>query len=203
LHEQGRLFGGQGDYAKAVAAFEQASRLAPQWPYPVYDLAYTRLLEGKLEEALAGYSQVDKLEPRGFFTTKTAIWTLERERSGQFGLGTYLAYLSIESAQPESKKVEIARKLVEKFPDFAPGWKELGLAAENSDEALRCFERGLSANPDAETYGMLQINKAIRLSNAGKRDEAVTILGELALDPKSSLASAQMAKTTLANFIKL
>ena len=202
LHEQGRTFGAKGEHAKAAAAFEQAGRLAPVWPFPIYDLAYTHLLEGKSEQALANYLRVDKLEPRGFFTTKTAIWTLEREQSGQFDRGTYLAYLSIEWTEDEAKKIEIARKLVEKFPGFAPAWKEVGLAAENSDEALRCYERGLSANPDPETYGMLQINKAIRLANAGKREEAVAILGELALDPKSSLAASQMAKTMLANFIK-
>jgi tetratricopeptide (TPR) repeat protein len=199
LHEEGRTFGQKGEYVKAAAALERASQVAPYWPQPVYDLAYTRLLEGKFDEALAGYARVDKMAPRGFFTTKTALWTLEREKSGRFPHGTYLAYLSIEWARIESEKHDIARKLVEKFPDFAPGWKELGVMTKDSDEALRCFERGLSASPDAETYGMMVVNKALRLFHIGKKAEAVNILGELAVDPKSSLASAQVAKATLAN----
>jgi tetratricopeptide (TPR) repeat protein len=201
LHEEGRAFGQKGEFVKAAAALERASQVAPDWPHPVYDLAYTRLLEGKFDEALAGYARVDQMAPRGFFTTKTALWTLEREKSGQYLRGTYLAYLSIEWAKTESEKRDIAKKLVEKFPDFAPGWKELGVLTKDSDESFRCFERGLSASPDAETYGMLAVNKALRLFQIGKKAEALNILGDLAMDPKSSLASAQVAKATLANLI--
>ena len=44
LHQQARQAGGNGDYTNALALLEQASALAPQWPYPVYDRAYTHLL---------------------------------------------------------------------------------------------------------------------------------------------------------------
>ena len=44
LHEQGRQAGGSGDYRKAITFLEQACKLAPQWPYPVYDMAFTYLL---------------------------------------------------------------------------------------------------------------------------------------------------------------
>ena len=40
LHQRGRQAGGIGEYKKALALLEGASRLAPHWPYPVYDTAY-------------------------------------------------------------------------------------------------------------------------------------------------------------------
>jgi hypothetical protein len=39
LHSQAREAGGSGDYKKAIALLDRASKLAPQWPYPDYDMA--------------------------------------------------------------------------------------------------------------------------------------------------------------------
>ncbi|HET8924241.1 MAG TPA: tetratricopeptide repeat protein [Candidatus Acidoferrum sp.] len=50
-HQQARQAGGQGDYKKALNLLERASALAPQWPYPVYDAAYTHLLMKDFDEA--------------------------------------------------------------------------------------------------------------------------------------------------------
>jgi len=43
LHNQARQVGGSGDYPRAITLLEQARKLAPQWPYPVYDMAFTYL----------------------------------------------------------------------------------------------------------------------------------------------------------------
>lgn len=55
----------------------------------------------------------------------------------------------------------------------------------------------MAANPDAETLGMLLINKALVLSNQGRKKDAVEILGNLALDPNSTYATEQMAKSMM------
>jgi hypothetical protein len=34
LHRRARDAGGRGEYEKAIALLEQASELAPEWPYP-------------------------------------------------------------------------------------------------------------------------------------------------------------------------
>jgi hypothetical protein len=44
LHQQAREAGGRGEYEKAIALLERASELAPEWPYPVYDRAFTHML---------------------------------------------------------------------------------------------------------------------------------------------------------------
>jgi Flp pilus assembly protein TadD len=88
LHAEAREEGSAGRYESAIQLLERASRLAPDWAYPVYDLAYIYLLQDDLGAALAKYRQVDAMEPEGFLTTKTAIWTLEREGSGALPVGT-------------------------------------------------------------------------------------------------------------------
>jgi hypothetical protein len=45
LHEEGRVAGSRGDYPRSLDFFLQARRLAPDWPYPVYDAAFSYLLQ--------------------------------------------------------------------------------------------------------------------------------------------------------------
>jgi len=69
----------------------------------------------------------------------------------------------------------------------------------DDDQARQnALEQGLAADPDPETRGTLLINRAITLFNQGARDEAIAILGSLALDPASSMGSAEQAKAALA-----
>ena len=59
LHEQARAAGRQGDYARALTLLDQARTLAPGWPYPVYDAAFTHLLQGNAARAEELYARVD------------------------------------------------------------------------------------------------------------------------------------------------
>lgn len=198
LHQRGREAGARGEFRMAITLLTSASELAPQWPYPVYDRAYTYTLMLDFEAARGDYQKTVALAPRGFFTAITALDILTRERDGEFPPGTYLAYLSLEWGHGRSERVAMARHLIERFPRFAPGWKELAAYAEQDSERLAAIENGLASEPDAETRGTLLINKAIVLNLQGKHDEAVRLLGELALDPQSTLGTEQLAKATLA-----
>lgn len=202
LHQQARQAGGQGNYKKALELLAQASALAPQWPYPVYDAAYTRLLMKDFDGAREDYRKTVQLSPRGFFTAITALDTLDREKKGDLPAGIYLAYLSLEWVQDPAQKTKAVRQLVEHLPQFAPGWKELAALTNDDDERLAALEKGLAANPDAETKGMLLINKALALNLRGDHDGAVRLLGEVALDPNSMLDTEHMAKASLALLVK-
>lgn len=74
LHQMGRAEGSRGNYEQGLALFAEASALAPDWPYPPYDAAYTYLLMDDPSNAEQLYDLVDRLAPRGFFTTKP-LWT--------------------------------------------------------------------------------------------------------------------------------
>lgn len=202
LHEQAREAGGRGQYTQAIALLTKASELAPQWPYPIYDRAYTHLLMNQVDAARADYQRTVDLAPRGFFTAIMALDTLVREQRGDLPSGIYAAYVSLESMNDRSSKLHIVRQLVEKVPRFAPAWKELAVLADQDSERLSAIEQGLAAQPDAETKGILLINKALVLDQNNDREAAVRLLGELALDPTSTLATEHLARATLASLLR-
>jgi hypothetical protein len=198
LHAQARRAGGAGDYSTALALLTRASDLAPKWPYPVYDMAYTYLLNKEGDNARKYYRKTLELAPRGFFTAITALHTLERERRSDLPVGTYLAYLSLEWVNDPRTKSELLHEMVTRVPRFAPAWKDLSETFNTDSERLAAIENGLVADPDSETRGMLLINKALVMDHTGHHSGAVKLLGELALDPKSTLGTEQWAKATLA-----
>lgn len=197
LHQQARQAGGRGDYKTAIALLEQASELAPQWPYPVYDRAFTHLLMKDFDAARKYYLRTLELSPRGFFTTITAVDTLTREQNGDLPQGTYLAYLSLEWMGDKSQRDGAIRKMVGQLPQFAAAWKEFASLCDDDNERLVAIENGLKAHPDAETKGMLEINRALIFNLRGDRDGAVQLLGKLALDPVSTLGTENSAKAAL------
>jgi tetratricopeptide (TPR) repeat protein len=201
LHEQARHAGGAGDYKKAITLLQRASSLAPAWPYPEYDMAFTYLLMKDTENARKHYQKTVELAPRGFFTALTALDTLDREAKGDLPNGTYLVYLSLEWMDDPGQKADVVRELVKRVPGFAPAWKEQAMRADGDPEKLDAIEKGLAANPDGETRGILLINKALIIDRSGDHDSAVRLLGELALDPASTYATEHLAKVMLANII--
>ena len=198
LHQQARQAGQAGDYSKAVILLQRASNLAPRWPYPVYDMAYTFLLMKDSDDARKYYGKTVELAPRGFFTAITALHTLEREQKGDLPDGTYLAYLSLEWVDEPGQKAELVRRMTTQVPRFAPAWKDFANTLDADGEKLAAIEKGLSADPDPETKGMLLINKALVMNRAGDRSGAIKLLGELALDPETTFGTEALAKATLA-----
>lgn len=201
LHKQAGQAGGAGDYEKAIKLLERARALAPAWPYPVYDLAFSYLLMKDAEIARKHYRKTVELAPRGFFTALTALDALDRESKDDLPAGTYMTYLSFEWMDDRGKKADAVRQLVKRVPGFAPAWKEQAILADADAEKLAAIEKGLAVNPDGETKGILLINKALIMDRSGDHAGAVRLLGELALDPASTYATEHLAKVTLANMV--
>lgn len=201
-HEEARAAGARGEYDRALVLLDAAHALAPGWPYPVYDAAFTYLLQGDTDTAERCYAQVDRLAPRGFFTCKTTLDCLRRERAGELPAGFCRAFTTLESLGELPRKKAVLESLVARFPGFAPAWKELAALLDDPDDRLRAIERGLAAGPDPETRGMLLLNKSLVANQLGDRAAAIAILGDLALDPASTLATETLAKATLAQVIE-
>jgi tetratricopeptide (TPR) repeat protein len=197
LHAEAREAGARGDYAAALTLLTKAAALAPDWPYPVYDRAFTHVLMNNFAAALADYQETLKLAPRGFFTAHVAVDTVLRENRGEFPPGLYLAYVMLEFEQDRERRPTILQEIVNKFPRFAPGWEKFAEFADTPQERLERIEVGLAADPDPETLGTLKLNQAAALEGLGKPDAAADILRALVSDPKSTLATVSLAKFML------
>ncbi|MFW9779521.1 MAG: hypothetical protein ACFFE8_11755 [Candidatus Heimdallarchaeota archaeon] len=143
------------------------------------------------------YEKVDDLAPKGFFTSKVALFTLKKEKKGELPQGTYLAYLQLEWIHDPEQKKEKVISLLKYLPDYPPAWKELSSMLKDVSERKKAIENGLNNNPDPETKGILLINKALILNMENKNQEAVKILGELILNSNSTLAAVELAKFAL------
>lgn len=141
----------------------------------------------------------DKIEPRGFFTAKTAFWSLKREMEGTFQQGLYLAYMQIEWMESNTEKLEFAKAILAKYPNYAPAWKVIAVKGDDSTERLHAIEKGLDEDPDAETKGMLLINRALVWDNQDKSEEAKKLLGEMVFDPETTVSKIEMAKFVLSS----
>jgi tetratricopeptide (TPR) repeat protein len=198
LHRQALLASEAGDDGKAIALLERAAEQCPDWPLPFYDLADIYLSKDDYASAAKFYKKSLDLSPRGYFRAITALDTLQREQKGEFRAGTYKAYYNfVEEYDDPEEKLPAVRRLVKELPGFAPLWKELADVALDDSERLAAIEKGLEANPDAETKGMLLIKKAIVVERQGNRGAAIEILGALALDPQSTLETEHQAKSNL------
>jgi len=196
LHTRAREAGENGNYAEALTLLTQAAALAPEWPYPVYDRAFTRLLMNDFDGALLDYETTLKMSPKGFFTAHVAVDTLRREQAGEFPPGFYLAYTMVEHMD-EAQRREVLAQLVDKVPGFAPAWLDYANLATTPAERLRRIERGLAAKPDAQTHGMLKLNQALVLQQRGQSPAAELILKDLASDTTSTSDVAAWAKVYL------
>jgi len=197
LHLEAREAGQAGNYPLAIEKLMEAMKIEPLWAYPVYDLAFTYLLVGDFDNALKYYRETDNLEPDGFFTTKTAIYTLEGEKAGLFPEGLYTFYMQIEWTDEPEKKYHIAKQIVDNVPSFAPAWKEIAYLQTDPEERLYSIEQGLAGNPDRETKGILLLNKAMIFSERGDKDTAKKLLSEIIESQETTISNSAIAKVAL------
>lgn len=202
LHQEARQHGSKGEYDLGIEKLKKASEIAPNWAYPNYDLAYTYLLMQDFPNALKYYEMTDKMKPRGFFTAKTAYWSLKKEKEGDFQEGLYLAFMQVEWMDTDEEKLQVARAIVDRFPKYAPAWKIIAQKANNTEKRLDAVEKGLNCNPDEDTKGVLLINKALVKNIQEKQEEAKEILGELIFNEESTFGNIELAKFVLSTIAK-
>lgn len=194
LHQEGRSLGGLSRHKEAIERFAEASEIAPNWPYPVYDRAFTHLILKDDAKARFYYGKTLQLAPDGFFTANTALDALAREEKGEFPRGTYLEYVLLEWERDPKKKRDKLQKLVKKAPRFAPAWNELVKLAQTLGERLEAIEKGLASDPDVETLGTLKMQEAFERAAQGDGEGGRNLLIELAQNPQVSKRTRQFAE---------
>lgn len=201
LHQEARQHGGKGEYDLGINKLLEASEIAPNWAYPIYDLGYTYLLKQDFQNALKYYEMTDKMKPRGFFTAKTAYWSLKNENEGIYPEGLYSAFMQIEWMNSVEEKLTFAKAIVDKYPKYAPAWKTIASNSESIEDRLLATNNGLNCDPDLETKGQLLINMALLKNMENQTEEATKILGELIFNEETTLANIEMAKFVLSTIV--
>lgn len=195
LHQAAREAGGRGDYKLSLNLLAKASALAPCWPYPHYDAAWTFVLQKDFNSAATSYRKTVELSPGGFLNALMAVWCLEREEKGIFPVGIYLQFALLEWEDDKSKKCNALHKIVKECPAFAPAWSALASLQTNDEERLKMMEKCLSCDPDLQTRGSVLVNKALALSRQKNNAEAKEIIKNLLEDKKTP--TSVMASATL------
>lgn len=197
-HDKGRIAGQDEEFDRAIGLFAQAHELAPDWPFPVYDTAFTYLLKKDPRTAEEHYAKVDTMAPWGFFTARTAADSLRREREGIIKEGAYLALVMLEAEPPSEEKFKALVELIRESPAFPAAWAELANGLEEPDERMQAIEQGLQHDPDSQIRETLNLSKAIVLSGKGERASAIEILKDLVGNPDTTLGNLAVAQVVLA-----
>jgi tetratricopeptide (TPR) repeat protein len=197
LHQEGRAAGARGEYDAAMSLLSSATELAPLWPYPVYDRAFTHLFKRDFDAALSDFRKTMELAPQGFFIVEVAIDTLMREAAGEFPRGLYGAFSSFEHLTQDQQR-SVAEQLVQNHPSFAPGWDVHANFVADPLARLEVIEQGLAAKPDRVTRGFLMVKRALAMSSLGDTEGAVSILQRLLADASGSITTRAGAQLALA-----
>jgi TolA-binding protein len=199
--ERGMQAGEDGDFAIAEQAFREAIALAPNEPYPHYELGYTLALAGKLREALVELRRTEQLH-RGFFLVETEIYLCEKMIAGAFDGETFAALRQLmwrtDTGQHTTLETEqLARAVVERSPECALAHFFLGKAIFERlpDEGKAALERCIELYPDDTTLINARFHLGVLRQQAGAAAEARAIWQRIARDfadhPHAQLARMQ------------
>lgn len=155
--ERGMARGGAGDFSKATRHFRNAVRLAPDEPYPHYELGYTLLLMGQFEPALAELRRTNELA-QGFFLVQPEIYLCESILSGALDEASVNAIRQLQqltdAGQAQSPQaVELSQGIAARAPSCPLGYHFLGKALLRKDpaEAERALQNCMKLSPDDTT----------------------------------------------------
>jgi tetratricopeptide (TPR) repeat protein len=176
--EEGMRYGAAADFARAEASFREAVRLAPDEPYPHYQLGYTLALVGRHEEALEEYRRTEDLY-RGFFIVETEMYLSEQLLSESISTEVLdmlrsLQWIVDEGGSQGEEAVALSRKVIEMDPECALGHFHLGKALIERDPqaAEAALRRCVELAPDDTTAINAKFHLGILRRDAGDEGEA-------------------------------
>jgi tetratricopeptide (TPR) repeat protein len=151
--EQGRLFAAGQDFASAVASFDEAIEIKPDYHEAWYGRGFALGNLGRYEEAVASFDEAIKIKPdhadacnnRGF-----ALHNLGR-------------YEEAVASFDEAVKIK---------PDYHQAWYNRGIALRNlgrNEDAVGSYNEAVKIKPD---YHEAWYNQGIALHNLGRYEEA-------------------------------
>jgi len=188
--------GAAADFAGAEASFHEAVRLAPDEPYPHYELGYTLSLVGRYEEALEEFRRAYELAGP-FSLVETEIWVCEQVLNRSLDadvIGTLreLQWMVDAGGEQSEEAVALSKKVIDGAPDCALGHFHYGKAIIERDQAAaeQALRRCIELNPDDTTAINAKSHVAILCRQTGRADEARGIREAILADyPKHPLTA--------------
>jgi tetratricopeptide (TPR) repeat protein len=186
--EEGTAYGVASDFKRAEESFRQAARLAPNEPYPHYELGYTLSLVGRHKEALEEFAATDRLA-RGFFLVQTEAYLSKQFLSGAIDQEVlaklrWLQRLMDTNAAMGPEALAVSQQVVAMAPTCALGYFHLGKALLGGDAPaaeqalLKCIRLG----PDDTTAINAKFHLGILKRDAGQVDVASRIWSAIVSD---------------------
>eukprot|EP01084_Bolivina_argentea_P300771 518712_1 len=190
-----------GKYKEARDELLFAHNIVPQWEYPLYELAYTYLLQKDYKNALIYYKKTNSLFPsgHGFLNTQTAIWSLRNEKkNNKFKKGLYYDYVMIETLD-KSEQLHAYQQIINTYPYYAPAYNKIALIGNDMETKQNAIDDGLALidtefGVDKETGGMLYIQQALMYWENSDFDSAKRVLAELIMGDNVTFHNENMAK---------
>ena len=154
LYNSGNAMFAEGRVEKAIAQYQKALDVKPDFAEACYNLAYVRHQLGQMEKAIPLYQKAVELRP-----------DLSEAHNN---LGNAYHH---KGQLPEA--ISCYQKALELRPDNAEAYSNLGNAYQvegRIDQAIFCYERAVKLNPDnPEAYN----NLGAALKHCGRLEEAV------------------------------
>src|SRR5215467_779441 len=178
--------GGASNFAKAEVCFRKAILVAPNEPYPHYELGYTLSLLGRHKEALEEFEVTDRLA-RGFFLVQTEAYLSRQFLEGTvnevvLGKLRTLQRLTDTRAGASDNAVSLSRQVISLAPHCALVHFFLGKALIGTDDlaAERALEKCVELGPDETTAINAKFHLGILCRNRGEEQAARRIWAEIA-----------------------
>ena len=163
----------QGKLDEAIAAYNKALSIKPDYADAYNNMGNALKDQGKLDEAIAAYNKALSIKPDYAEAYNNMGVTLQEQGKLDEAIAAYNKALSIK-------------------PDYAEAYNNMGNALQDQgklDEAIAAYNKALSIKPDyAEAY----YNMGNALKDQGKLDEAIAAYNKaLLIKPDYADARAQ------------
>lgn len=164
----------RGAVPEAIAQYQAAERLAPDFVYAHLNLGLAWAALGRWAEAIGEDREAVRLKPGWAGTNKVLADTLSR-------------------AGRPAEAIPYYRRALQILPDFPQAENGLGSALARTGDfrgALECFQAAVRLKPD---YAEARCNLGVILAEAGQRSEAIVQLeAALRINPNYGAARAAL-----------
>ena len=196
LVEEGEQLGAVGQLDEALAKFEEAAALDPQFAHACYQQGFTLCVLRRYAEAIEAYRATEALAP-GWFHCRADLWIAEQLAAGTLDHETFETLRELQDGPGEpADKLALADRAVAKAPHVAGLRLERGRVLARlgrHEDARAALRAGLACDCDADIRTRLLVQLAIVVDDPAER----RALFERAVRENGNLVAAATAQLAL------